>query len=88
MRNIYKVLKPENRHDRNFLEFKDTISEIERMMKEMEYVLTSSYDTGTAAKAIREHWDPKMDVALDKAKVALAKWMVGLHSLTFNSLSK
>ena len=81
MRDIFMVLKPENQNDRNYLEFRDTIDDIERMAKEIEYILTTE-DKITAAKVIREHWDPKMDVALDKAKIALAKWMVGIHSLT------
>ena len=34
-----------------------------------------------AARLIRERFDPEMDVVLEKAKIALAKWIVGLNSI-------
>ena len=71
----------EDQHDKNYIEFRAAIAEVDRISEEMDKVLLMSHNKGIAAKMIREQLDPKMDVALNWAKIALAKWMVGMHSL-------
>ncbi len=72
---------PEDQHGKSYIEFRAAIAEINSMTQEMDSVLLMSHDKEAAARLIREKWDPKMGVALEKGKISLAKWMVGIHSL-------
>lgn len=75
------IPNPEDQHDKNYIECKAAIAEIVRISAGIDRILLMSHNKGMAAKIIREQWDPKMDVALEKVKISLAKWMVGMHSL-------
>ena len=66
---------PENLEDQKYKELQAVMDEEDRIMKEIDDVLTSTQDRAGAEKIVLEKYAPLMDEAIKKSGEALRAWL-------------
>lgn len=66
---------PENLTDQKYREFQTAMGEEDRVMAEIDKVLSGTPDRAEAEKIVLEKWAPLMDEAVKKSGEALKAWL-------------
>ena len=66
---------PENLEDQKYKEMRAAEDEVDRIMKEIDNVLTNTPDRAEAEKIVLEKWAPLEDEAMKKSREAFNVWL-------------
>lgn len=70
-----------NEQDRKYIQLTAEISEIDRIFKQIDFLLRSTRTKANAARVISEQCGPDMMEALDLSKEALIQWLGSLQAI-------
>lgn len=75
---LNKQNKERNKKEADYYTFITSETEVENILKEIEFVFATHTDREVAEKIVLEKWADKMTSALERSTQALEKWLTGL----------